>query len=247
MDSMQTISKLIPATWAVLLPVPCCFVQFALDDFLLEVRATPVVTPSSPVADIEVLVRYVLPPGQSVVNNGGALLVIAEAPGDASFFEPSYVRGYDFPPSCAPWFWNDGEVSVAGDLVSDIFTGQVHFPPSFAGRVDNPLSLWTVTWIPEDFTPRAVRIIAESDGCFGWTAQRDSFTQETPDPGHATIVVRTDCPADLDGDGALTVFDFIAMQNFFTDASPVADLDADGDLTLFDFLAFQNAFAMGCP
>ena len=39
---------------------------------------------------------------------------------------------------------------------------------------------------------------------------------------------------------------FIAMQNFFTDASPVADLDADGDLTLFDFLTFQNAFAMGC-
>jgi len=36
------------------------------------------------------------------------------------------------------------------------------------------------------------------------------------------------------------------FQNFFMDASPVADLDADGDLTIFDFLAFQNAFDAGC-
>ena len=225
---------------------PMSMAQSILDDFLLEVRATPVVTPSSPVANIEVLVRYVLPPRQYVINNGGALLVQAEGAGDASFFDPQYVRGYDFPPPCDPWGWLDGVVSPSGDRVDGIMAGQLHWPISFPGRVDNPLSLWTVTWIPENFTPRAVRIVAESDGCFGWTPDLGRFTQQTPDPGHATIVVRTDCLADLDGDGALTVFDFIAMQNFFAEASPVADLDADGDLTLFDFLTFQNAFAMGC-
>jgi hypothetical protein len=26
-----------------------------------------------------------------------------------------------------------------------------------------------------------------------------------------------------------------------------ADLDGDGELTIFDFLAFQNAFDAGCP
>ncbi|MFI4882275.1 MAG: GC-type dockerin domain-anchored protein [Phycisphaerales bacterium JB064] len=125
--------------------------------------------------------------------------------------------------------------------------GQLHWAVSFPGRVDNPLSLWTVTWIPEDFTPRAVRIVAESPGCFGWTPDLGRFTEQTPDPGHATIIVRTDCLADLDGSGELDVFDFIALQNFFADGSPVADLDADGVLTVFDFLVFLNAFDAGCP
>jgi dienelactone hydrolase len=55
------------------------------------------------------------------------------------------------------------------------------------------------------------------------------------------------CPADLDGDGSLTIFDFLAFQNLFDAGDPLADFDGDGDLTLFDFLAFQNAFDAGCP
>jgi hypothetical protein len=54
------------------------------------------------------------------------------------------------------------------------------------------------------------------------------------------------CRADLDGDGSLTLFDFLAFQNAFDMGDPIADFDGDGDLTLFDFLAFQNAFAAGC-
>ncbi|MEQ8845717.1 MAG: GC-type dockerin domain-anchored protein [Phycisphaerales bacterium] len=55
------------------------------------------------------------------------------------------------------------------------------------------------------------------------------------------------CPADLDGDGSLTLFDFLRFQNLFDAGDPLADFDGDGDLTLFDFLAFQNAFDAGCP
>ena len=55
------------------------------------------------------------------------------------------------------------------------------------------------------------------------------------------------CPADLDGDGSLTLFDFLEFQNLFDAGDPLADFDGDGDLTLFDFLAFQNAFDGGCP
>ena len=54
------------------------------------------------------------------------------------------------------------------------------------------------------------------------------------------------CRADLDGDGELTIFDFLAFQNLFDAGDPLADFDGDGDLTIFDFLAFQNAFDDGC-
>ncbi|MFI4882754.1 MAG: GC-type dockerin domain-anchored protein [Phycisphaerales bacterium JB064] len=55
-----------------------------------------------------------------------------------------------------------------------------------------------------------------------------------------------DCRADFDGDGALTLFDFLAFQNAFDTGDARADFDGDGELTLFDFLAFQNAFDTGC-
>ena len=57
----------------------------------------------------------------------------------------------------------------------------------------------------------------------------------------------TTCRADFDGDGMLTIFDFLSFQNEFDGGSTVADFDGDGALTLFDFLAFQNAFDAGCP
>ncbi|MEO1278034.1 MAG: GC-type dockerin domain-anchored protein, partial [Planctomycetota bacterium] len=54
------------------------------------------------------------------------------------------------------------------------------------------------------------------------------------------------CLADLDGDGSLSIFDFLAFQNLFDASDPTADLDGDGELTLFDFLEFQNLFDAGC-
>ncbi len=55
-----------------------------------------------------------------------------------------------------------------------------------------------------------------------------------------------DCYADFDGDGSLTIFDFLAFQNAFDGGDLAADCDEDGILTLFDFLCFQNAFDAGC-
>ncbi|UYV14082.1 MAG: hypothetical protein NCW75_07265 [Phycisphaera sp.] len=54
------------------------------------------------------------------------------------------------------------------------------------------------------------------------------------------------CRADIDGDGSLTIFDFLAFQNAFDAGDPLADFDGDGVLTIFDFLAFQNEFDAGC-
>lgn len=55
-----------------------------------------------------------------------------------------------------------------------------------------------------------------------------------------------ECRADIDGDGELTIFDFLNFQNKFAAGDPLADFDGDGELTIFDFLDFQNAFAAGC-
>jgi len=55
------------------------------------------------------------------------------------------------------------------------------------------------------------------------------------------------CRADFDGDGELTLFDFLAFSNAFDAGDSAADFDGDGSLTLFDFLAFSNEFDAGCP
>ncbi|MEQ8317005.1 MAG: IPT/TIG domain-containing protein [Phycisphaerales bacterium] len=55
------------------------------------------------------------------------------------------------------------------------------------------------------------------------------------------------CYPDLDGDGSLTLFDFLAFQNLFDTGDLRADCDGSGELNLFDFLCFQNTFDAGCP
>lgn len=54
------------------------------------------------------------------------------------------------------------------------------------------------------------------------------------------------CRTDLDADGRLTVFDFLAFINLYRVGDPQADFDGDGELTVMDFLAFQDAFDAGC-
>ena len=54
------------------------------------------------------------------------------------------------------------------------------------------------------------------------------------------------CPPDINGDGVLDLFDFLAYTNLFNLGDLKADFDEDGFLDLFDFLAFLNAFNAGC-
>ena len=77
----------------------------------------------------------------------------------------------------------------------------------------------------------------------------DSVTEAAVD-GVSVLGFRCDstgaCRADFDGDGELTIFDFLAFQNAFDSGDPAADFDGDGQFTIFDFLAFQNEFVAGC-
>jgi len=54
------------------------------------------------------------------------------------------------------------------------------------------------------------------------------------------------CDADVNGDGALNILDFVAFQNAFTSGDDVADCDGDGSLTILDFVCFQALFLQGC-
>jgi hypothetical protein len=52
--------------------------------------------------------------------------------------------------------------------------------------------------------------------------------------------------ADLSGDGARDLFDFLAFVNLFNADDPQADCDGNKMLDLFDFLCFTNAFNESC-
>ena len=80
-----------------------------------------------------------------------------------------------------------------------------------------------------------------------FVAGTDDFAGTIPNDLFARIALPGGCRADLDGDGELTLFDFLAFQNLFDSGDLAADFDGDGSLTLFDFLAFQNEFDAGCP
>ncbi len=56
----------------------------------------------------------------------------------------------------------------------------------------------------------------------------------------------TSCAADLDGDGVLTIFDFLSFQNAYQAGDTTADCNGDGALTILDFTCFQTMFAAGC-
>ncbi len=71
------------------------------------------------------------------------------------------------------------------------------------------------------------------------------FSDPALHPQLVLVLVDT-CRVDLDGDGELTIFDFLAYQNLFDAGDLIADFDGDGELTIFDFLAFQNEFDAGC-
>jgi len=56
-----------------------------------------------------------------------------------------------------------------------------------------------------------------------------------------------DCPADCNGDGGLSVLDFICFQGLFIAGDPGANCNGDADINILDFVCYQSEFAAGCP
>ena len=96
-----------------------------------------------------------------------------------------------------------------------------------------------------DAVDRAMRYDALSGQ---WSAIRDPGTNAGACLSMRVLQSETEgCYADCDGDGQLTIFDFLCYQNLFVAGDPASDCDCDGSLTIFDFLCFQNTFIAGCP
>ncbi|MEX0876274.1 MAG: GC-type dockerin domain-anchored protein, partial [Phycisphaerales bacterium] len=76
----------------------------------------------------------------------------------------------------------------------------------------------------------------------------DSVTESGVDAFRVfDIVCGSDCPADMDGSGALDFFDVSAFLNAFDSQDPAADFNGDGNYDFFDLSSFLNAFDAGCP
>ncbi len=97
---------------------------------------------------------------------------------------------------------------------------------------------------------------APTDDFIEWTPSADdagtyyytcTIAFHTGMTGAIRVEAGSTCRANLDGDGVLTLFDFLEFQNLFDSGDLAADFDGDGVLTLFDFLEFQNEFDAGCP
>ncbi|MCA9278026.1 MAG: hypothetical protein H6815_04470 [Phycisphaeraceae bacterium] len=55
------------------------------------------------------------------------------------------------------------------------------------------------------------------------------------------------CYADCDGNGTLTIFDYICFGTAYAAGSAYADCDGNGVFTIFDYICFGTAYAAGCP
>ncbi|GIW74934.1 MAG: hypothetical protein KatS3mg103_1456 [Phycisphaerales bacterium] len=132
--------------------------------------------------------------------------------------------------------WRDTEVCLEGLVGDDVVVSDCFVHPGALGtQVQHTrLRIEGVAFERMRFICRGGISPGDRDGIL---AVFDNVRLEADEP----------CVADVDGDGQLSVFDFLAFQNLFDAGDPRADLDGDGQLTLLDFLAFQNAFDAGCP
>ncbi len=151
----------------------------------------------------------------------------------------------------------DGTINISGGLVGDFF--RLGRPTGDGSGVTMNLTVKSATLdgVAMDLstTPTVVGVrggvflscVLLDDSVVGFHLNEDLVFGEDRIRAAATLTVAlAACDADLDGDGELTIFDFLDFQSLFDSGDLAADFDGDGELTLFDFLAFQTSFATGC-
>ena len=146
-----------------------------------------------------------------------------------------FASVYDDCEGIDPWVGILGEPAynggLAGETLSKILIDQFT-------RLRDGDRFWYESYLPADM----VDLVEQQT--FETVLKRNTFIGD--EVGESPFLAPVGCPVDLDGDGALTIFDFLAFQTLFGQGDLRADFDGDGALTIFDFLTFQNAFDAGC-
>jgi len=188
-----------------------------------------------------------LQPSTGVIDFAGGTLVVEGVDSttgspaiDGGLFQGSifpasghtaYVFTFDAPVRAFGWDTFGAASGIGIAIETD--EGVVDLLDVLSGFGDSFMGFTSETPVTE------VRIVESPS--FGGSAVGEIF-----DADDLVFVGGEPCRADFDGDGELTLFDFLGFQNAFDAGDPAADFDGDGELTLFDFLAFQNEFDAGC-
>ena len=205
------------------------------------------------------------PFGGLIVHWDGSDLIVVDGPSDAGDF-----LGYPFNAldARAP----DDIWAVGGYVFDPMSTTIAHYDGTSWTRYEDPYPeptpLYAVT-VGNDGTTWATSTYADAPSALfdadAWTLQppivagahltsmahhpdgRPWTLGSTTAGESAAAVLDCDCPADVNGDGALDVLDFVAFQQMWQDDDPDADCDADGSYDVLDFVCYQSLFEQGCP
>lgn len=145
---------------------------------------------------------------------------------------------------------------ATGALVRTLIghTGEVHSVAvspdggtAITGGNDGTVRLWSVA------TGELLATYTDETGTVGggttavaYSPQGNRFAFGRADGTVAVAASPTACAADMDGDGTLTLADFVQFRNFYVDGDLRSDFDGDGRLTLQDFVAYRNEYVAGC-
>jgi len=171
---------------------------------------------------------------------------------------------FTFTPFGKPFMNRSGQVTFVGRIQGpgvQTDSGALFFFDPAIGEAQKVLGPGDVIDIAGDGSdPREV-IRVESLGPIGQSPAGSPFSDTGevgfvaqvaggPD-GETTVVLVASpagrgCVADFNGDGALSVLDFVAFQGAFSSGDESADVNGDGALNVLDFVAFQAEFEAGC-
>jgi len=140
---------------------------------------------------------------------------------------------------------NSDIITNDGVNIFNVNVGQLNVFGPFTS--DNPIHVLTYWWEAE--TPGEVSYDTVTDAAVMWVGDdKESATGLDADVvfeaswGWSVV----ECEADVNGDGALDVLDFVAFQLAWQAGEPVADCDLSGSFDVLDFVCFQQAFVAGC-
>ncbi|MGD1916405.1 MAG: GC-type dockerin domain-anchored protein [Phycisphaerales bacterium] len=130
---------------------------------------------------------------------------------------------------------------TAGDLDWSVQAGEYWLVWSMGGSLDGgPYS----PYLGDETAPAAGSALQRVLGSWRQARNRTEGGLQVSLPFE--VYGSTACVADCDGDGALTIFDFLCFQNAYSEGEASADCDGDGSVTAADFNCFQASFMAGC-